>query len=156
MEQVSKRLLFTFAAIGLSISACYVMPLGPDGRPLQQPTTVILQTSQPAGSGGSAAQVLTARLYPANEAAGKTGIIAGSVTATSDGKGLFSMPYNGETLTGEATKTSQGLIHTGIANASSPRGTFVRCNYRMNNATQGTGECLFSDNAKFQLHLGSN
>lgn len=69
---------------------------------------------------------------------------------------MFSIPYNGETLTGEATKTTQGGSHFGIANASSPRGTFVRCNYKMNNSAQGTGECTFSDNSKFQLHLGAN
>lgn len=155
MKLASNPLVLSLLAVAASMSGCYVVPLGPDGRPMQQPTTVIVHAPAPA-SAGSAAQVLVARLYPANEAASKTGIIAGSVTTMGDGKGIFSMPYSGETLTGEATKTSQGVSHTGIANASSPRGSFVRCTYKMNNATQGTGECMFSDNAKFQLHLGGN
>ncbi len=154
MKQVLSLRVLSLLAVGASMSGCYVVPLGPDGRPMQQPTTVIVQA--PPTSAGSTAQVLVARLYPANEAASKTGIIAGSVTTTGDGKGIFSMPYGGETLTGEATKTSQGVSHTGIANASSPRGAFVRCTYKMNNPVQGTGECVFSDNAKFQLHLGGN
>ena len=154
MKLASNPLVLSLLAVGASMSGCYVVPLGPDGRPMQQPTTVIVQAA-PANP-GSSAQVLVARLYPANEAASKTGIIAGSVTTTGDGKGIFSMPYSGETLTGEATKTSQGVSHTGIANATSPRGSFVRCTYKMNNAVQGTGECTFSDNAKFQLHLGGN
>jgi hypothetical protein len=141
--------------IAASLSACYVVPLGPDGRPMQQPTTVIVQ--QPVSGGGSGQQqVLTARLYPANDVAARVGIIAGSVSTSNDGKGVFSIPYNGETLTGEATKTTSGSSHNGIANASSPRGAFVRCNYRMNSPSQGVGECQFSDNAKFQLHLGGN
>jgi hypothetical protein len=154
-NEISKRVGVVLGGAVVLLNGCYVAPLGPDGRPYpQQPTTVIVQ-APPSGSGGSAPQLFTARLYPANDVAARTGIIAGSVTSAQDGKGVFSIPYNGETLTGEATRTTVGNAHTGIANASSPRGAFVRCNYRMTNATQGTGECMFSDNARFQLHLGN-
>lgn len=67
---------------------------------------------------------------------------------------MFSIPYGGDTLSGEATRTTSGSVHSGVANASGARGTYVRCNYHMNNASQGTGECLFSDGARFQMHVG--
>ena len=151
------RAAMTLSGACVLLSACYIAPLGPDGRPYpQQPTTVVIQGPPGAAPTAPAApQLFTARLYPSNDIAARVGIIAGSVTSTQQGKGVFSIPYNGETLTGEATRTTVGTMHTGIANASSPRGTFVRCNYRMTNATQGTGECTFSDNAQFQLHLGN-
>jgi hypothetical protein len=95
----------------------------------------------------------SARLYPANDAAARTGIIAGSVTSPQIGKGLFTLPYNGETLSGESTRTSSGNLHTGVANAASPRGQFVRCTYRMTSQNQGSGECEFSDGARFQMHV---
>jgi hypothetical protein len=140
------------------LTACYVVPVHPDGR-----------VYPPSGSGAGQSAVMvtpaqlaiapapvvfTARLYPANETASRTGIIAGSVTSPQDGKGVFTIPYNGDTLSGEATRTSAGNLHSGIANAAGPRGQFVRCNYRMNSTTQGTGECLFSDGARFQMHVG--
>jgi len=156
MQRIATTLSLLMATASLTLVGCYVVPLGPDGRPLQQPTTVIVQPP-PNGQAAMAttASVITARLYPANELAAGTGIIAGSVTTSSNGKGVFSIPYNGETLTGEATKTSDGIKHSGIANASSPRGTFVTCRYTMNSASQGTGQCVFSDKSAFQLHLGN-
>ena len=155
-NKISARVAVALSGACVLLSACYVVPVGPDGRPYpQQPSTVIIQSPPGAASSAPAPQLYTARLYPSNDVAARTGIIAGSVTSAQDGKGVFSIPYNGETLTGEATRTTSGTVHTGIANASSPRGAFVRCNYRMTSATQGTGECLFSDNARFQLHLGN-
>ncbi len=139
------------------LAACYVVPVHPDGRVYPPPGTTVAASAPmvvqapPAPIGPL---VYTARLYPANDIAARSGIIAGSVTSPQDGKGVFSIPYNGETLTGEATRTTSGAAHSGIANASSPRGAFVRCAYRMSNLAQGTGDCLFSDGARYQLHLG--
>lgn len=140
------------------LTACYVVPVHPDGRVYPPPGTHVgsqapVQAAPiPAPAPGPV--IFSARLYPANEAAARTGIIAGSVTSPQDGRGVFTIPYNGETLSGEATRTSAGNQHAGIANAASPRGIFVRCNYRMTSTTQGSGECLFSDGARFQMHVG--
>ena len=131
------------------LTACYVVPVHPDGR-----------VYPPTGTQGAQATIVmpatvtfAARLYPANEAAARTGIIAGSVTSPQSGKGVFTLPYNGETLSGESTRTSSGNLHTGVANAASPRGQFVRCTYRMTSQNQGSGECEFSDGARFQMHV---
>ena len=43
----------------------------------------------------------------------------------------------------------------GVANAYGPRGTFMNCQYRMNNPRQGSGTCTFSDGATYDVHLGS-
>jgi hypothetical protein len=153
--------LATLAALPL-LAACYVVPVHPDGRVYPPPGTTAGAPAPALAAPPAPAQpvappapvIFTARLYPANEAAARTGIIAGSVTSPSGGRGVFSIAYNGEQLSGEATRTSSGQLHQGIANASSPRGAFVRCSYRMTNPTQGIGECHFNDGARFQLHLG--
>lgn len=146
---VSRIRAALFAALSApALAACYVVPVQPDGRPYPAPV-VAVPVAPPPGP-----QVFSARLYPANDIAARIGVIAGSVTSPSDGKGVFTVPYGGETLAGESTRTSAGGVHLGMANASGPRGTYVRCNYRMNGSSQGTGECLFSDGARFQLHVG--
>ena len=43
----------------------------------------------------------------------------------------------------------------GIASASGSKGTFVNCEYALMAANRGTGACLFSTGAKYQLHFGS-
>jgi hypothetical protein len=131
------------------LTACYVVPVHPDGRVYPPPGTQAAQ----AGMAMAATMTFAARLYPANETAARTGIIAGSVTSPQSGKGIFTLPYNGETLSGESTRTSSGNLHTGVANAASPRGQFVRCTYRMTSQNQGSGECEFSDGARFQMHV---
>ncbi len=156
-KQPARHVLAALLAAPL-LTACYVVPVHPDGRvyppgatapatPTSAPYPVVV--AAPPGP-----VVFTARLYPSNDIAARNGVIAGSVTSPQDGKGVFTIPYAGDTLSGEATRTTAGTVHSGVANASGPRGTFVRCNYRMNGTTQGTGECLFSDGARFQMHVG--
>ena len=158
-KQHARHVLAALLAAPL-LTACYVVPVHPDGRvypppgstapfpaPVSAPYPIVI--AAPPGP-----VVFTARLYPSNDIAARNGIIAGSVTSPQDGKGVFTIPYGGDSLSGEATRTTAGTVHSGVANASGPRGTFVRCNYRMNSATQGTGECLFSDGARFQMHVG--
>ena len=149
MHCVSVRSALALLIAAPLVAACYVVPVQPDGRPYAPPGAVmapVLAIPVPP--------VLSARLYPANDIAARVGIIAGSVTSPQDGKGVFTIPYAGDNLSGEATRTSSGGAHTGIANASGARGAYVRCSYRMNSPYQGTGECLFSDGARYQLHLG--
>ena len=159
---VSKRTALGLLLIAPLLTACYVVPVHPDGRVYPPgtsaanfPAPVQLSSYPVTIAGAPGPVVLTARLYPSNDIAARNGVIAGSVTSPQDGKGVFTIPYNGDSLSGEATRTTVGIVHTGVANASGPRGNYVRCNYRMNSAAQGTGECLFSDGARFQLHVGS-
>ncbi len=42
----------------------------------------------------------------------------------------------------------------GIANAYGAKGVNVQCEYLISGPTQGTGVCLFSDGAKYQMHFG--
>ena len=42
----------------------------------------------------------------------------------------------------------------GIANAYGPKGVNVQCEYLITGPIQGTGVCLFSDGAKYQMHFG--
>ena len=155
--KVSHSVMAVTCALPL-LTTCHVVTVHPDGRVYPPPGTHIGSQAQvqaaPAPAPVPAPVVFAARLYPANESAARTGIIAASVTSPQDGRGVFTIPYNGETLSRKATRTSAGNQHSGIANAASPRGTFVRCNYRMTSATQGSGECLFSDGARFQMHVG--
>jgi hypothetical protein len=43
----------------------------------------------------------------------------------------------------------------GIANAYGGRGVSAQCEYVMTAPSQGTGVCLFSDGAKYQVHFGA-
>jgi hypothetical protein len=154
MNAFAKRNVLAALLAAPLLTACYVVPVHPDGRVYPPAGTTVGSAPVAAIAAPPGPVVFTARLYPSNDIAARNGIIAGSVTSPQDGKGVFTIPYSGDTLSGEATRTTTGTVHSGVANASSPRGTYVRCTYRMNNASQGTGECLFSDGARFQMHVG--
>jgi hypothetical protein len=94
------------------------------------------------------------RLYPANDIANQTGMLTGSVTNMMTGKGRFQFQYQGELLAGEATRVS-GEERKGIASAYGPSGTYASCEYQMNSPVQGAGTCMFSNGAKYQVHIGS-
>lgn len=150
------QILFVLMAMA-GLSACYVVPVrGPDGSVLYQtyplPPAVAQVGVAPAPAGPV---VLNARLYPANELATQTGMIVGTVTNLMTGKGRFQVNYQGEILTGEATRVSNEE-RRGVASAYSPKGAFMSCEYQMNTPYQGVGNCTFSDGAKYQMHLGGN
>jgi hypothetical protein len=42
----------------------------------------------------------------------------------------------------------------GIANAYGPAGVNAQCEYVLTGPSLGTGACLFSDGAKYQMHFG--
>ena len=65
-------------------------------------------------------------------------MVTGTVTNMMTGKGRFVLDYDGELLSGEATRV-RGDERRGIANAYGPRGTYMSCDYRMTSAYQGTG-----------------
>lgn len=140
------------------LSACYVVPVrAPDGSLTYQPYVFPPTGSAPAGTPSMAAmpQVLSAKLYPANDQATPTGVVAGTVTNMMTGKGQFQVNYMGEVLTGEATRVSNDE-RRGVASAYSPRGTYMSCEYQMSTPYQGAGTCVFSNGARYQLHVGGN
>ena len=59
----------------------------------------------------------------------------------------------GEILTGEATRVSNDE-RKGIASAFGSSGSYMSCEYQMNNPRQGAGTCTFSNGARYKLHVG--
>ena len=141
------------SAAALSLGGCYVLPVAPDGTAYVYPPSVAPTYPPPPPTGPMPTQ-LAARLYPANEIAMQTGMVAGTVTNMMTGKGRFQLNYKGELLAGEATRVD-GDSRRGVASAYGQSGTFMSCEYQMNNPRQGAGTCTFSDGARYQVHVGS-
>jgi hypothetical protein len=148
-------------AIGLqafSLAGCYVVPVGDNNYALYIPShpgpvPSHIAPQHPQGQ-PSQPRVLHARLYPDNELATQTGMVSGTVTNMMTGKGRFQVQYSGEVLTGEATRVS-GEERKGIASAYGPTGAFMSCEYQMHTAMQGAGTCMFSNGAKYKVHIGN-
>lgn len=146
------------AAFALALSGCYVVPVrGPDGSMMYEhyPLPPVGAPMPPAAAPGATPQVLSARLYPANEQATQTGVVTGSVTNMMTGKGRFTVNYLGEVLSGEATRVSNE-DRRGVASAFGSKGTYMSCEYQMTTPYQGTGNCNFSNGAAYTLHLGGS
>ena len=75
-----------------------------------------------------------------------------SVTSYTSGRADFQFIRAGESFAGEATR--YGGQKNGVANAAGTRGGYANCQYSMNNSTQGTGTCKFSDGSMYTLHVG--
>ena len=140
----------------LGLAGCYIVPTS-DGN-----YGIYIPASPPSGPGAipQASQqpglpkVLHARLYPENDVATQTGMVSGTVTNMMTGKGRFQLQYAGELLTGEATRVS-GDERKGIASAYGPSGSFLSCEYQMSSPMQGAGTCMFSNGAKYKVHIGN-
>lgn len=170
---MSRRCLVPALLAAASLGACVVVPFDPHtGQPYgpQQahPVTIVQPPASPPPT-----VVLTARLYPLNDTASRTGLLTAVVTDHQGGRGSFSVGYGGEMLQGEATRVdggyaSFGRVHAevlgpsnrafsgrrGVANGVGPRGVNVQCEYVITGPGIGTGACLFSDGAKYQMHFG--
>ncbi len=142
-------------ALTVMLGGCYVLPMDRYGNP-------VYPTAQPIYGGevatpGTQKKVgpitISARLYPDNELAAETGVVSGTVTNMLTGKGRFNLSYKGETYTGEATRVSDDS-RRGVASAFSAKGGYMSCEYQMNTPRQGAGSCIFSNGAKYKLHLG--
>jgi hypothetical protein len=149
---------FKLASAALALAAlagCYVVT-APDGRVWHViPGDAGVPASVPGGVPGPALPAtLPVRLYPANAQATRTGVLTGSVMNLMNGKGRFNLTYEGETLTGEATRVD-GDARRGVASAYGPSGTFMSCEYQMNSPRQGAGTCTLSNGAQYQVHIGS-
>ena len=168
--------LLPLALAASAMTACVVVPVDPrTGQPIgyplpdSTPRTTVLMSPPPA----PAPAVLTARLYPLNPQANKSGALTALVIDQQGGRGTFSVGYAGETLQGQATRVDNGYaafgrIHSdilgvgerrysgqrGIANAAGTRGLSAQCEYLITAPGQGTGVCLFSDGAHYQMHFG--
>ena len=159
--KTQKRLLVALAVPAFALSGCYVIPIGPDGAPAWAPGAVwgpgISNTAgaQPAAPQRPAAPAtLQAKLYPANDLATQTGVVAGTVTNMMSGKGRFLLDYRGEVLSGEATRVS-GDQRKGVASAYGAGGSYMSCDYEMSSPYQGAGVCTFSNGARYQVHIGN-
>jgi len=148
------------AAAAVSLAGCYVLPVAPESYPYAfpypAPAAAPAQSHAPI-SGAHAGQgpiTLQARLYPANEVAKQTGVIHGTVTNMLTGKGRFLLNYQGETLSGEATRI-EGDSRRGVASAFGSSGGYMSCEYQMRTPQQGAGTCQFSNGAKYQVHIGT-
>ncbi|MES2959342.1 MAG: hypothetical protein V4792_14220 [Pseudomonadota bacterium] len=162
------------------LGACVVIPVDPrTGQPYPYTVpgteggtrTAVLMPPAPAAPPHQS--VLSARLYPLNLQANKGGLLSAVVLDLHTGRGSFTLAYQGDTLQGEATRVDNaysgfGRIHSevlgaaprgasgqrGVANAFGPKGVNAQCEYVITGAALGTGVCLFSDGAKYQLHFG--
>jgi len=136
----------------LALPGCYVVPVGPDGRPV-----LAVPVNAPAPRYGAPAAdfpaVVQARLYPANEAASRIGPLSGTVTNMMNGKGRLQLVYKNEVMIGVATRVADDE-RRGVASASGSSGSYMSCEYQMRTPVQGTGICSFSDGARFQVHIG--
>lgn len=152
----ASRATLALAAAALSLQGCYVVP---NGNPSLPPGIYI-----PSGEPGKMAPIvsqpppgptaLNARLYPMNEAATEIGMVSGTVTSNLNGKARFQLNYRGELLAGEATRVS-GDEKKGVASAYGPSGAYMSCEYQMSTPVRGAGTCLFSDGARYQVHIGN-
>lgn len=159
-------------ALGVTplLSACYVVPVQP------QPSIYAQSQAVPVAP---VAATYTARLYPLNDLAAQTGMLQATVIDNLNGHGSFALSFGGELMQGEATRVADnypgyGRVHQevygagygpgprpahgfrkGIANAYGRRGGYVNCEYALNVQSTGTGVCLFSNGAKYQLHFGA-
>lgn len=150
MFSAVKRTALALCFPALTLSGCYVIPISSEGPYAVHPATTVNSSAivEPLPA------VLSVRLYPVNEAANRVGMVTGMVTNMMTGKGRFQLTYQGELLTGEATRV-QGDDRRGIANAYGSSGTSMNCQYQLTSPYRGTGDCTLSDGARYQVHIGS-
>ena len=145
---LTRLAIATSAVLMTALSGCYVVPMDPrTGQPVpSQSIPNVQQAPSPVTS--------PVRLYPANDAAARYGLVNATVTNDLHGKGVFNAAINGEAFVGEATRKA-GSSREGIANGTGNRGSYLSCEYTLNNPAQGTGKCRLSDGAVFNMHIGN-
>jgi len=146
-----KSQLLSTMAITATLAGCIAVPVNPDGSLYQGPIVPATTIAVPPAPQSLALQV---RLYPTNQAAAATGVLAGTVINQLNGKGAFTLDVAGEPMAGEATRTGGPGGRTGVASAYGAKGAFANCAYTMNSTSQGSGRCTFSNGAVYQLHIG--
>ena len=150
------RSLLSAACAAVLLTGCYVVPIDSRGNPIYPAATstpVAYSAPVPVAAPAPVPASLQVRLYPLNEMASKTGPLTAVVIDNANGHGTFQLHYAGELMQGEATRLGAGK--QGVANAASSTGTYVRCDYALSAPNRGTGNCNFSNGARYQLHFGS-
>ncbi|MEC5162440.1 hypothetical protein ACFDR9_000894 [Janthinobacterium sp. CG_23.3] len=142
---VDFKKLALIAALGASLSACYVVPINqtPQAQPAPAAVAYVPAPVQ--------LPVLTARLYPTNDQASSIGRLSGTISRPERGHGVFTLMAGNETYSGEATRAQNSA--KGNANAAGNRGGYIKCDYTMSSATMGAGTCEFSNKARFDMHI---
>jgi hypothetical protein len=166
------------AGLVCSLSACHVVPIATaPGQPpvyaaAPAPAAVPAQATPSLAPAPSAS--LHVRLYPVNDRATQLGALQGVVADSHGGRGTLSLQVAGEQLQGEATRVpsnypgvgrlfasvlggstaATGGAQRGVANAYGSRCMYANCEYPLSAPGTGTGACLFSNNAKYQIHFG--
>ena len=148
----SSRVVLVGLVVGTAaLAGCYVVPINPQtGQPSH-----VYSTPQPLPVPVPSSVTFAARLYPANEAAARYGVVSAVVTNDLNGRGVFSTNINGESFSGEATRLATSSSREGVANGAGNRGSFINCRYQMNSNTLGTGQCTLSTGARFTMHVGN-
>ena len=140
------RLTLAAALTAAALSGCYVVPLG-------QPAPNMPSSQSYAVAPLPVAQTFSARLYPSNAEAARYGTIGGTVTSDMNGRGHFNAQIGAEQFQGEATRVA-GSRGAGVANASGNLGGNLSCQYTMNSATLGSGQCVLNSGPAFTMHIG--
>jgi hypothetical protein len=140
------RLSLCAALTATALSGCYVVPLG-------QPAPAAPPSQAYAVAPSPVTQSFGARLYPSNAEAARYGTVAGTVTSDLNGRGHFNALIGNEQFQGEATRVA-GSRGAGVANASGNRGSILSCQYTMNSATLGSGQCVLNGGPAFTMHIG--
>ncbi|MDQ0042858.1 hypothetical protein J2W34_002948 [Variovorax boronicumulans] len=140
------RLTLAATLTAAALSGCYVVPIA-------QPAPAAPPSQAYAVAPGPIAQSFSARLYPSNAEAARYGTVAGTVTNDMNGRGHFNAQIGGEQFQGEATRVA-GSRGAGVANASGNRGGNLSCQYTMNSATLGSGQCVLNSGPAFTMHIG--
>lgn len=147
----SRAVLLGLAVATAALAGCYVVPINPQtGQGAS-----VYSTPQPLPVPLPSSVTFAARLYPANEAAARYGMVGAVVTNDLNGRGTFTTTINGESFSGEATRLASSPSREGVANGAGNRGSFINCRYQMNSSTLGTGQCTVSSGARFTMHVGS-
>ena len=169
-----RRVAFiTALGTAAALAGCYVVPINPQtGQPYPPPTTAhVVTPAVPVNT----STVLQAKLYPMNPQATRAGALVATATDNHNGRGVFSLSFMGEVMHGDASRVDAGHPgfgriyrevlgaggdsvrggHRGIANAVGTGGSTVQCEYHMTSKDIGTGVCLFSNGAKYQMHFGA-
>lgn len=150
----SFRLGAAAAVLGLAgLTGCMVVPLEPTSSTGYSTTAAPVAAPVVVAPPPPAPVTFAVRLYPANEAAARHGVVSAVVTNDLHGKGTFNTAISGEVFAGEATRKA-GSSREGVAAGAGNRGGYLSCAYTMNDTTRGTGKCRLSDGAEFNMHMG--
>jgi hypothetical protein len=150
----SSSLLFSLPALLVAGVGVVVDPRPCQPYPLaMQPQTQPVPLAPPAACPAPQTSVLSARLYQVNEGATRADMLQALAVDCRGGRGTFSVNYQRDALQGADKCSFSG--QRSIANDCQPRRASVQCECLSTGPGMGTGACLFSDGACYQMHFSS-